>query len=96
MFKVNTKIRLTDYFYITGIKWAFTDGYYTVSQAGGQELFNIVRSGQIQGWQTKDAPFVLSYPLGTKGNENMIIQKGRLAGWNSRSVRRYLERMIGR
>ena len=74
----------------------FADGYFTVSQKGGQLYFNIVRSGQIQGWQTKDAPFVLSYPLGTKGNENMIIQKGRLTGWNSRSVRRYLERMIGR
>ena len=61
----------------------FADRYYTVSQAGGQLYFNIIRFGQIQGWQTKDASFVLSYPLGAKGDENMIIQKGRLTGWNS-------------
>ncbi|MDP9078966.1 MAG: metal-dependent hydrolase [Bacteroidota bacterium] len=74
----------------------FADGYYTLSQTGGQLYFNVIRFGQIQGWQTKDAPFVLSYPLAAKGNENMIIQKGRLAGWNRHSVKQYLERMMGR
>jgi len=46
---------------------------------GGQSYLNIVRFGQIQGWQTKDAPFVLSYPLGTRRIEHMMIQKGRLS-----------------
>jgi len=74
----------------------FADGYYTISSDSGRLCFNITRFEQVQGWQTKDAPFVLSYPLGTHGNENMIIQKGRFAGWNSRSVRSYLERIAGR
>jgi len=74
----------------------FADGYYTISGSNGHTYFNVIRFGQIQGWQTKDAPFVLSYPLKDKGNENMIIQKGRLAGWNSRSVKAYLERIAGR
>ena len=74
----------------------FADGYFTLSQMGGQSYLNIVRFGQIQGWQTKDAPFVLSYPLGTNLDEHMIIQNGRLRGWNSRSIRLYLERIMGR
>lgn len=74
----------------------FANDYYTVSASADGLFFNVIRFGQIQGWQTKDAPFVLSYPLGTNRDENMIIQKGRLTGWNSRSVHQYLERMFGR
>ncbi|WP_428331640.1 metal-dependent hydrolase [Mucilaginibacter sp.] len=74
----------------------FADGYYTLLESGGHTYFNVIRFGQIQGWQTKNAPFVLSYPLDDKESENMIIQKGRLAGWNSRSIKQYLERIAGR
>ena len=74
----------------------FSDGYYTISRDSGRIYFNIIRFGQVQGWQTKDAPFVLSYPVGLQGNENMIIPKGRLSGWNSRSIHSYLERIAGR
>jgi len=56
----------------------------------------VLRFGQIQGWRQKDAPFVLSYPLQDKGGENLIIQKGRLAGWNAKSIRQYLERIGGK
>jgi len=74
----------------------FADGYYTLSKRGNQVCFNVLRFGQIQGWQQNDAPFVLSYPLKYKGDENMIIQKGRLAGWNAKTIKQYLERIAGR
>jgi len=74
----------------------FADGYYTLSKSGDQLYFNVLRFGQIQGWRQKDAPFVLSYPLQDKGGENLIIQKGRLAGWNAKSIRQYLERIGGK
>jgi len=74
----------------------FADGYYTLSQANNITYFNVIRFGQIQGWQSKNAPFVLSYPLKTAEDENMVIQKGRLKGWNKASVRQYLERIAGR
>lgn len=74
----------------------FADGYYTITDSGAQRYFNVIRFGQIQGWQHTRAPFVLSYPLGAAGDENMIIQKGRLTGWNRHSVRQYLERVFGR
>ena len=66
---------------------AFADGYYTVSKTGDKLYFNILRFGQIQGWQQNEAPFVLSYPLQNKGGENMIIQKGRLTGWNAKTIK---------
>jgi inner membrane protein len=41
------------------------------------------------------APFALSYPVNSTGDENMIIQKGRLSGWNKKSFGQYLERIAG-
>jgi inner membrane protein len=74
----------------------FAEGYYTVSQSNGRLYFNVLRFGQVQGWQNKNAPFALSYPLGGSGNETMVIQKGRLAGWNRHSIKQYLERIGGK
>lgn len=73
----------------------FADGYYTVSKTGGQLYFNVIRFGQVQGWGAINAPFILSYPVETNHDENMIIQKARLAGWNSRTVKQYLKRIMG-
>jgi inner membrane protein len=73
----------------------FADGYYTISDTNGKLHFNVLRFGQIQGWVNKNAPFALSYPVPQTGNENMIVQKGRLTGWNSRSVKVYLKRIAG-
>jgi inner membrane protein len=74
---------------------AFADGYYTISQAHNQLYFNVLRFGQIQGWQNNMAPFALSYPVNSTGDENMIIQKGRLSGWNKKAIGQYLERIAG-
>lgn len=74
---------------------AFADGYYTISQSHNQLYFNVLRFGQVQGWQNNMAPFALSYPVNSTGDENMIIQKGRLSGWNKKSIRQYLERIAG-
>ncbi len=73
----------------------FADGYYTISRSNGELYFNVLRFGQAQGWQNGNAPFALSYPVAAAGDENMIIQKGRLAGWNKQSVKIYLERIAG-
>jgi len=75
---------------------AFADGYYTVSRSGGHLYFNVLRFGQVQGWQDKNAPFALSYPVDSGAADNMIIQRGRLTGWNSRSIKIYLERIAGK
>lgn len=74
----------------------FADGYYTISKQNDAMYFNVLRFGQIQGWQTKDAPFALSYPLGTTASKNMIVQKGRFAGWNAASIKLYFERIAGK
>jgi inner membrane protein len=74
---------------------AFSAGYYTISRTDNKLYFNVLRFGQVQGWQTKDAAFALSYPTDAAEKDNMVLQKGRLAGWNAHSIKQYLKRIAG-
>ena len=74
----------------------FACNYYTLSQSGGITYFNIPRFGQVQGWNTQEARFAFSYPLVSGYNEYMLLQKGRLAGWNKTTVKLYIERIAGK
>lgn len=74
----------------------FADNFYTASKKGDTTYFNILRFQQIHGWQHPDAAFVLSYPLLTGNNQQAELQKGRMAGWNKKSVRIYIDRIFGK
>lgn len=73
----------------------FAGKYYTVSQSGGSLYINILRFGQIQGWRTPNAPFVLSCPLISNGEKASILQKRRMEGWNFSAVKQYIQRIEG-
>ncbi|MDB5125306.1 MAG: inner rane protein [Mucilaginibacter sp.] len=75
---------------------AFADDYYTVSQNGGALYFNVLRFGQVQGWRVNHAPFVFSYPLSAEHGGAILLQKGRLAGWDGNSLKIYIERIAGK
>jgi inner membrane protein len=74
----------------------FADDYYTVTQTDTAFYFNILRFGQVQGWRASNAPFVFSYPLSATKGQAILLQKGRLAGWNRSSLKIYIERIAGR
>jgi inner membrane protein len=74
----------------------FADNYYTVTDSGSTVYVNVLRFEQVQGWNNLRAPFALRYPLSATDNENMIIQKGRLTGWNKNTFKLYLERIAGK
>lgn len=74
----------------------FAGDYYTLSKTGNVIYFNIPRFEQIQGWRLDDAPFAFSYPLVSGYDEYLLLQKGRLAGWNKTAVKLYIERIAGK
>ncbi|HEY4322533.1 MAG TPA: metal-dependent hydrolase [Mucilaginibacter sp.] len=74
----------------------FAGGYYTITKSDSVLYFNILRFEQIQGWRIQNAPFAFSYPLVSGHDEYMLLQKGRLAGWNKNSVKQYIDRIAGR
>jgi inner membrane protein len=74
---------------------AFAGDYYTITQRDNVLYFNVLRFEQVQGWSVKNAPFAFSYPLVYSDHEYLLLQKGRLAGWNGNSIKKYIERIAG-
>jgi len=74
----------------------FANNYYTISKSNNVFYFNILRFEQIQGWRQANAPFALSYPLVSGHDQYLLLQKGRLAGWNGNAVIKYIERVAGK
>ena len=74
----------------------FSQEYYTVVNSGNGIVFNVLRFGQMQGWQNPAAPFVFHYYLQDPDANHMVVQRGRFAGWNRQSIEVYLRRIRGR
>jgi inner membrane protein len=74
----------------------FAGNYYTISQSNNVLYFNILRFEQVQGWRIKNAQFAFSYPLVSGHDGYLLLQKGRLAGWNGNAIKKYIERIGGR
>ena len=73
----------------------FAQGYYTVDHSDRGLVFNVLRFGQIQGWEYPDAPFVFHYYLQDPDANGLIVQRGRFAGWNRQAFGFYLKRIFG-
>jgi inner membrane protein len=75
---------------------AFAGKYYIFTKVDSNIHINLLRFGQVQGWASPDAPFAFSYPLAATTNQKLMLQKGRLSGWNSYSFQIYLQRILGK
>jgi len=73
----------------------FSSGFYTASNTKNGIVFNILRFGQVQGWQDPDAPWVFHYYLQDHDSNHLVVQRGRFAGWNRKSLRAFVRRIKG-
>jgi inner membrane protein len=73
----------------------FCQGYYTAEQSGDTLVFNDLRFGQIRGWENGQTRFVFHYYLQRPGDNEVILQRGRLAGWNGQTFRAFVRKIEG-
>ncbi|HVU56398.1 MAG TPA: metal-dependent hydrolase [Puia sp.] len=73
----------------------FSQGYYTVERWGDTLVFNDLRFGQMRGWENGNARFVFHYFLQQPGGNAVILQRGRMAGWNKQSFRAFIRKIEG-
>jgi inner membrane protein len=73
----------------------FSQGYYLVEQWHDTLVFNDLRFGQIAGWYDAAAPFTFHYFLGDSLSNKLVMQRGRLAGWNKQTIRSLFNRITG-
>ncbi len=72
----------------------FADGFYTVERQNDTTRFNVLRFGQVLGWQHPGAPFAFGYLLGEHYDNTLAVQRGRFRGWNATTVRRLWARIF--
>lgn len=73
----------------------FSEGYYTVEHWGDTLVFNDLRFGQMIGWRDRHAHFVFHYFLSHPNDNNLLVQRGRFAGWDGEATRSFIERIRG-
>jgi inner membrane protein len=76
----------------------FANGFYTVDRRGGAAgndtvRFNVLRFGQILGWQDPQTPFTFQYYLDRNFDNFLVMQRGRFTGWNRSTVDGLLNRI---
>lgn len=73
----------------------FADGYYTAERWNDTLVFNVLRFGQMIGWQEPKAHFAFHYFLDSSYNNDLVVQRGRFEGWNNQTLRFMYERVRG-
>ena len=73
----------------------FSQGFYTVEKWNDSLVFNDLRFGQIIGWQQPREKFVFHYYLQHPDDNELVVQRGRFAGWNREVVKKFIRRIKG-
>ncbi|WP_295677324.1 metal-dependent hydrolase [uncultured Mucilaginibacter sp.] len=73
----------------------FSNQFYTIEKWRDSLVFNDLRFGQVMGWENPKGKFVFHYFLQYPESNKMVVQRGRLEGWNLRSVQSFWKRIKG-
>ncbi len=75
---------------------SFAKDMYTVEDEKGALSFNVIRFGQVFGWRsTQQSPFAFHYYLDSTADNTLVVQRGRFAGWDKKTVSDMLRRIKG-
>ena len=73
----------------------FSQGYYTTEQWNDTLVFNDLRFGQMIGWEDLSAHFVFHYFLNIPEGNPLVVQRGRVAGWNRKAFLSLINKIKG-
>jgi inner membrane protein len=73
----------------------FSQGFYTVEKWNDTLVFNDLRFGQMAGWENPRARFAFHYFLSLPDQNKLVVQRGRFAGWDERTLRVFWKRIKG-
>lgn len=75
----------------------FSQGYFTAEYWGDTLVMNDLRFGKIIGWQEPHEKFVFHYYLLPDSASNkLVVQRGRLAKWNSQTLPELARKIVVR
>jgi inner membrane protein len=71
----------------------FSQQFYTAEKWNDTLVFNDLRFGQIMGWHDPKGKFVFHYFLKDSADNALVVQRGRLEGWNKDALNFLIDRM---
>jgi inner membrane protein len=83
-YQPRNKVLLRPFMAHTDVRYLmrFSQGFYTVERWGDTTVFNDLRFGEMRGWEDPKARFVFHYFLEYPYGNNVVVQRGRFAGWS--------------
>lgn len=72
----------------------FSQGFYTVDKINDTLVFSDLRFGQVNGWQNPRSRFAFQYYLSHPENNDLVVQRGRMAGFNWSSAKAMFGKMF--
>jgi len=73
----------------------FSQQFYTAEIRSDTLVFNDLRFGQVIGWQDPAARFAFYYFPDLPNENKLVVQRGRLAGWNRAAIGSLYRRIKG-
>jgi inner membrane protein len=74
----------------------FSQGYYTAEKRQDTLVFNDLRFGQVLGWEDPNEEFAFHYYLQPGIDNTLVVQRGRFAKWDWRSLHLFWKRICGK
>lgn len=72
----------------------FSQGFYTIDKIKDTLVFSDLRFGQVNGWQHPQSRFAFQYYLSHPENNDLVVQRGRMAGFNWSSAKAMFGKMF--
>lgn len=73
----------------------FSQDFYTVEYYRDTLVFNDLRFGQMIGWYDPKGKFVFHYYIQHPEDNDLVVQRGRFAGWNKETAGALIRRIKG-
>ncbi|WP_126973706.1 metal-dependent hydrolase [Gynurincola endophyticus] len=73
----------------------FSQDWYALKKDSIGIQFQDMRFGQILGWEYQPAEFIFYYYIDEPEANALVVQRGRVKGWNREVLKRYLYRIRG-
>jgi inner membrane protein len=73
----------------------FSKHFYTIEKNQDTLIFNDLRFGQIIGWQNPEEKFAFYYFLHPDLDNTLVVQRGRFAKWDEKSIKSMVRRIRG-
>lgn len=71
----------------------FSKGFYTVEKEKDILVFNDLRFGRVAGWEKPNTEFAFHYYLQQPGKNMLVVQRGRFAEWNVKTLHSLIRRI---